>query len=83
MDITMLPFNVSLLPNDRKILANLEAVTSVDIYEGGNQQKLDNSGLFSPSIFGRPTESRRQRTFAYINLSTSIIHPLLYKNIER
>ena len=82
MDIDLKPFNITLLPSDRNVLRNLMPVTSVDIYDGSSS-KMNDTGLFSTVIFGRPTETRRQTTFSYIDLRTKIIHPILYKNIER
>lgn len=82
MDITKAPFNVTLLPNNRHQIRNLQPVTSTDVYEGASN-KLNDNGLFSTVIFGRPAEERRHNTFSYIDLRTEIMHPILYNNIEK
>lgn len=82
MDITLAPFNVTLLNNSRSTVKNLTPVTSTDVYEGMTK-KLNDDGLFSTTIFGRPAEERRQGTFSYVDLRTNIMHPLLYANIEK
>lgn len=82
MDLSLAPFNVTLLPNSRNTVKNLTPVTSTDVYEGMTK-KLNDDGLFSTTIFGRPAEERRQDTFSYIDLRTEVMHPILYANIEK
>ncbi|AFI55402.1 hypothetical protein TSMG0119 [Halocynthia phage JM-2012] len=82
MDITKSPFNISLLNNSRHVIRNLSPITSTDIYEG-TSKKLNDDGLFSTVIFGRPAEERRHNTFSYVDLRTEIMHPILYNNIEK
>lgn len=82
MDLKLAPFNVTLQNNSRSILTNLMPVTSTDVYEGLTK-KLNDDGLFSTTIFGRPAEERRQNTLSYVDLRTKIMHPIMYSNIEK
>lgn len=82
MDLKLAPFNVTLQNNSRNILRNLMPVTSTDVYEGLTK-KLNDDGLFSTTIFGRPAEERRQNTMSYVDLRTEIMHPIMYTNIEK
>lgn len=82
MELSLAPFNVTLLDNNRSVLRNLTPITSTDVYEG-TTKKLNDNGLFSTTIFGRPAEERRQQTFSYVDLRTHILHPILYANIEK
>lgn len=78
MNNAMLPFNVEILKVDEKVVAGLKPVTSLDYYEnvdGG----LHEDGLFSISIFGRIGEDARDLRFSYIDLKTTIFHPVIHK----
>lgn len=77
-----MPFNIRLLSSNRNFLRGMLPVTSVDIYDGVTGQ-LSNEGLFSPLIFGRVGELRRNTTFSYIDLRTKLFHPLIFKNIDK
>lgn len=82
MELTKVPFNITLMSNNRNVLRNLQPVTSTDVFEGASK-KLNDQGLFSTTLFGRMGEERRANTFSYIDLRTDIMHPILYKNIEK
>lgn len=82
MDINQLPFNVRLINNSRTTVSNLSPVTSTDIYDGITGQ-LHDEGLFSPVIFGRVGEKRRNHTLSYIDLRSKIFHPIIEKNIAK
>ena len=70
------------MPNTRDTLRNLTPLTSSSFYDGASTT-FHEGGLFSTEIFGKVSEKRRSHTFAYIDLNTTIIHPILYKNIEK
>jgi hypothetical protein len=77
-----IPFNVSLLRMDQQMLGLMKPVTSMAFFEtaGGD---LAEDGLFSVSIFGRVGEEARDFRFSYIDLHTTILHPIIYKRLER
>jgi hypothetical protein len=76
------PVNIELLSNDRKVVANLSPITDPSFYSGSSRT-FNPKGLFSTEIFGSVMEPRRQRSFAYIDLNTKILHPVLYRNMEK
>ena len=57
----------------------LEAVSSGKYYAGNNRNEFDKLGIFSQEIFGRLGSAKRKKTFAYINLNNTLIHPEGYK----
>lgn len=62
-------------------IKDLKPVTSTSIFSSG--EEFDPNGLFSELIFG-PLESAERRTnFSYIDLNTSVIHPMGLKLILR
>ena len=76
------PLNLRLLNGDRGFIKNLLPVTSSQIHTSSTDD-LDPNGLFSQSIFGRISDPKRMKTLSYIDLHTKVIHPLVWKNIER
>lgn len=54
----------------------LKQVTTVKLYE--KPGKTDPSGLFSEEIFGRFGSVDRRKTFAFVDLRCSVIHPEVY-----
>lgn len=78
-----MPVNLELLSNDRdKVLKHLSPITDPSFYNGSSRT-FSPKGLFSTEIFGSVSEAKRMRTFGYIDLGTKILHPLMYKNIEK
>lgn len=77
-----IPFNVELLKLDKQMLGLMKPVTSMDIVQtaGGD---LAEDGLFSVSIFGRVGEEARDLRFSYIDIHTTVLHPVIYKRLER
>jgi hypothetical protein len=73
-------FNLDILDNTDKTFNGLQEVTTTDIYDGKSKDFSD-TGLFSNIIFGRVTERSRSTKFAYINLNTKILHPILFNNL--
>ena len=58
----------------------MKPVTSLDIFDG-NTQSYHEHGLFSTQIFGRIGDAQRDTQFAYIDLNTYILHPVIFNNI--
>jgi len=82
MEPSSIPFNIQLMPNHRGVTEHLKPITAPAFYDGVST-KFHKEGLFSTEIFGSVSDKRRTQTFAYIDLNTEIIHPILYKNIEK
>ncbi len=59
---------------------NLREVTNPMIFEKGSIPTTD--GLLSTEIFG-VTSTERKNTYAYIDLKTYLIHPVIYKSLLR
>lgn len=77
------PFNIKLLKLEPAQLRLLKPIVSLDRFEGSGSSNFHTEGLFSTEIFGRVGEDSRDTTFAYINLKTSILHPIIYQRLER
>ena len=75
------PFNVRLLDVDSFIKGNfVKQITSLSIYTPSSSDYAVD-GLFSETIFGPRGSTERMVTFGYITLNTTILQPLIYKNI--
>lgn len=81
-DLNKSPLNMRLMSGDRGKLRNLRPVTSTQIHTSSSTE-LDPEGLFSQDIFGRVGDPKRMKTLSYIDLHAKVIHPLIWKNIER
>lgn len=77
------PFNIKLLKLEPAQLRLLKPITSLDRFEGSGSSNFHEKGLFSTEIFGRVGDDVRDKTFAYIPLKTSILHPIVYQRLER
>lgn len=78
-DSKMLPaFNIDLLFLKPSDLVSVPKVEVLDIFDGVSKN-FHSKGLFSVENFGRMGEAKRSRLFGYIDLNTSILHPLLFK----
>lgn len=75
-----IPANLSLLILDNKRVQALRPVKALDIYDGG-PPNFHPDGLFSTEIFGRVGEEDRDLRFSYIDIKTSILHPLVYQHV--
>ena len=53
----------------------LQQITSMGIFASGKNNKIDENGLFSETIFGRLGSKQRRVRFAYIDLRHKFIHP--------
>lgn len=78
-----LPVNIAIMDVDQLIAHdNIMPVTTAFIKEPSSQE-FHHNGLFSEEIFGQIGSPERLITFGYINLRTTILHPLLYNNLLR
>lgn len=72
---------MDLIPIKKFIAVNrLKEVTNPIIFEKGNIPTTD--GLLSTEIFGI-NATERKSNFAYIDLKTQLIHPVIYKSLLR
>lgn len=71
------PFNLEILQVDKRSLQGVPQITVLDITDGATDN-LHPEGLFSTEFFGRKGEDRRTEQFAYIDMNTRILHPILY-----
>lgn len=55
----------------------LKPVTTTRIFS----RSIQTDGLFSEEIFGKFGSAERRKTFAYVNLKTTVIHPEVFENI--
>ena len=59
----------------------LKPVTSTEIKSRSGE--FNENGLFSEEIFGAEGSLDRSKSFSFMNLSTKVIHPTLYRHIIR
>lgn len=76
------PFNVEILSVDKRRLQGFPEIKVLDITEGATNN-LHPEGLFSTEYFGRKGEERRTEQFAYIDIRTRILHPIIYDAFSR
>lgn len=78
-----LPINIEIMDVDKYVASNnLKQVTSIFIKEPSSGEFHD-GGLFSESIFGQVGSTNRLISFGYIDLRTTVIHPIIYNNLIR
>lgn len=75
-----LPYNISLLILSAEDVRGLTQIDVLDIF-GNASKDFHPSGLFSVEAFGKVGEEKRNRHFAYIDLSVEIFHPTIYRSI--
>lgn len=82
MKINKIPFNVDILDTKSQKLKSLRPTTSQDILDatGGN---FHENGLFSTLTFGRVGEEERELRFSYIDIKTTIFHPVIFKTLTK
>lgn len=71
------PFNIKILELTPKKLYGLKPVRSNDIFDGATGN-LNEDGLFSISIFGKPGDERRSVRFSYVDIKLPVFHPIIY-----
>lgn len=75
------PLNLNLLDVEEYIQGHgCKQVTSPFIYEPSSHV-LKSDGLFSEDIFGQLNTPQRLTTFGYIELNTTIFHPVVYSTL--
>lgn len=74
------PFNIGLLQLNPQHLRTLRPVTSLDILES-SKQSFHPQGLWSTEIFGNVGHEKRMSSFAYIDIKTPILHPVMFKQL--
>lgn len=75
-----IPWNIEPDMPRAEDLRLLRPVTKLDSFDATGQQ-FHEDGLFSVSTFGRVGEERRRIQFAYLDLKTTILHPVLFRSI--
>lgn len=76
-----IPFNIFLLSPDKKRIANILPVQSMDIF---TQNGLFHpQGLYSTELFGEVGSKARNSKFSYIDLKTEIMHPKIFLELSR
>ena len=71
------PFNLTLLDLNDNVLQGLRPVKSLDVFQPSSHN-FHEDGLFSPTIFGRVGEERRNRMYSYIDIKVPVFHPLIF-----
>ena len=80
MRLNTVPFNVWLLRVTPELLRSMRPTTTGEIFETGTNN-LNKDGLFSVETFGPLGSKERDKRFSYIELHTSIFHPLILKRL--
>ena len=76
------PFNVKLLDVNAYIRSwFVHPVVDLSFYAPTSGNAFSQTGLFSETIFGALGSTERMVTFGYIALNTSVLQPLIYKNL--
>ena len=78
----MLPLNISLLIPTPEQLRLIPQIKSLGIMDGPGGS-FDDEGLFSTLIFGRVGDPRRDLTFAHIDLRLPVLHPIIYRVLQK
>lgn len=78
MHLQDIPFNVWLLAPTDVNVKTLRPVRVLDIYDSTGAT-FHPEGLFSIPTFGRIGSEERDKTFSYIDLKASIIHPQIFQ----
>lgn len=73
------PINLSIVKVENPAQHNLKQVKTGQIFT--NTGLFHPEGLFSSEIFGNVGTDGRSRTFGYIDLGVTILHPLIYETI--
>jgi hypothetical protein len=78
----MLPLNLKILVLNEDNIRYLKQITDLSIFQPSSKN-FSEKGLFSVDIFGPAGSEMRNRTYAYIKLKTSVLHPLLFRTIVK
>jgi hypothetical protein len=71
------PFNLDLLTIPEESLKLIRQTTSLDIYDGASKN-FHQEGLYSALTFGTVGTDARMKKFSYIDIKTSILHPIIF-----
>lgn len=74
-----LPINIDLLRVSEEDVRQLKPISEIQIFNNTNQ--FHPEGLFSTTVFSNIGSEYRNRIFGYINLKTTILHPMIYDAI--
>jgi hypothetical protein len=77
-----IPFNIHILKIEDRTFAGVRPVTSMDSFDGATRNFAE-AGLYSVSIFGRVGDDMRNRRFSYIDIHTSVIHPIIWRALGK
>ncbi len=76
-----IPFNIYLLSPDKKRIANMLPVQTMNIFN--NDGSFHSQGLYSTELFGEIGSKARNLKFSYIDLKTEIMHPKIFLELTR
>ena len=74
-----IPFNITLLIPDKRMLSMLRPVTSLTAFDANRNFHPD--GLYSTETFGVVGTPARESKYSYINIRISILHPVIFKTL--
>ena len=78
------PFNLKILDLNSTTVRFMNPVSSLEMFaDSYTTSDFHDDGLFSVKIFGKVGSKDRDNTFSYINIKSNILHPIIYKSIER
>jgi hypothetical protein len=77
-----IPFNIQILKIEDRSFQGVRPVTSMDTFDGATRNFAEN-GLYSVSIFGRMGDDIRNTRFSYIDVRTSIMHPIIWRALGK
>ncbi|ATA65432.1 putative DNA-directed RNA polymerase beta subunit [Serratia phage vB_SmaM_ 2050HW] len=80
MRLNEMPFNIFIMDVTPELIRSMRATTTTEIFETGTRN-FNRDGLFSVETYGTLGSPERDGRFSYINLNTSIFHPLIYKRL--
>lgn len=73
------PIHVDILQLTGQIAQRLGQVTEMQIFQ--DSVNFHQQGLFSTTIFGAVGNQARNRTFGFIDLRCTLLHPIVYKSL--
>jgi hypothetical protein len=82
--LSKVPFNVDLLDlTPATINSNvIKHVSSLDVFEGASKN-FHSLGLYSVDIFGQEGTDKRFNQYGYIDVTVTLMHPLIFKLITK
>lgn len=80
---TIDPINISIMDVDKFIQEHRCKEVTTSFIRENSSNEFHHEGLFSEQIFGQVGTPDRIINFGYISLNTTILHPIIYRNICR